>query len=1739
MFREYLHRKYQGLIRGRRKRRTPAIMRAGRPTIARLAVEGLEDRTLLSTLSLGLYTTGALVYTPDTSVANTLTISDNPATHRYTIVDTSENITLFYGPFINPTGGFTHTVSFGDGNITSIAVNTGNQNFTVNIEQSLSGAPVTVNLGSGTDAVNVSPTAKNLDNIQGAITVQAGAGTDSLNVNDQSIAVTQTFSLGASSVSRSGAAAITYGSGINFVTINGGNGNNTYNVGGTEAIFATILNTGNGHDTVNVDGTGFFGAFTINEGTGGDDVNLGATIHNLDSLHSTIHINGNQMGVDNLTVNDQASSASQTFTLNIYSIARTGAGMIQYNNLLDSVTVATGTGGATVNVLGTSTPTSIVGHSTATVNIGNAGSVQQIVGLLTITDPPIGAFVTVNVDDSTDSATPTVILDTNVIGGSNYGRITGLAPAPIQYRYQDTDTVTVQTGTGGATINVLATSKPVNLIGHGSDTVNVGNAGSVQGINGPLTISGPPSFATVIVDDSADSAPRTVILDTVTIGSSNYGRIAGLAPAAIYYGHAATSTVTVQMAAGGGLVNVVTTGEPVSLIGHGSETFNVGYPGSVQAINGSLTITDLSSLLATVHVYDNADSMARVVTLDTVLIGGASYGRIVGLAPAAIQYKYSDTSSVSVQTGTGAATVNVLATGSQVNLIGNSVTSVNVGNAGSVQAINGPLTISDPGSGATINVNDSADGTARTVYLDTVTIGGSNYGRITGLVPAAIYYVHADTNTVSVQTGTGGGTVNVLSTGVPVSLTGNGSDTVNVGNAGSVQPINGPLTISGPPWSLAVNVDDSADGTARTITLDTVTIGSSNYGRITGLAPAEIYYVHTGTNTASVQTGSGGAMVNVLATGEPVSLIGHGTNQINVGNAGSVQAINGPLTITDTGSSATINVNDSADGTARTATLDTVTIGASAYGRITGLGAAAIQYKYPDTNSITLQTGSGGAMVNVLATGSPVNLIGHGVTTVNVGVAGSVQAINGPLTITDPGSSATVNAADYADGTARTVTLDTVPIGGSSYGRITGLGSAPIQYKSSDTSFVLVQTGTGGGTVNVLATGVPVSLTGNGGDTVNVGNAGSVQAINGPLTVSGFPSPATVNMDDSADGTARTVTMDTVTIGGSTLGRITGLAPAAIQYKYANTSTVTVQTGSGGATVNVLATGVPVNLIGHSLNTTVNVGNAGSVQAINSALTITNPPAYTTVNVNDSADSAARTVTLDTVSIGGANYGRITGLAPASIQYKYFDTTTVTVQTGTGGATVNALATGVAVSLVGHGSETVNVGDAGSVQAINGPLTISGLPSLGTINVDDSADGAFRTVTLDTVTNGGSNYGRITALAPAAIKYKYSDTNTVTIQTGSGGATINALATGSPVNLVGHGLNTVNVGNTGSVQAINGSLTISDSPVSLATVNVDDSADGSGPTVSLDTVTIGGASYGRITGLAPAAIQYKYSDTNTATVQTGTGGAAVNALATGVPVNLIGNATGPISLFASDAANTWTITSQNTGTLSSSLLAGTVTFSGARNLHGGNGADNFILADGAGVDGIIDGGGGTNALDYSAYSSSVLVNLQTGFATGVGQGIANIQNVTGGTGGGAGVYNLLVGNGGNVLTGGDGRRNLLIAGASASTLIGGNDDDILIGGTTVYDTQAGMVSLQGLMNYWSGTSDDYATRVANLLNGTGVPRLDATIAHNNGGGNTLTGNHGGASELNLFFGMDPTLETTDYNAAIGEQFINC
>jgi hypothetical protein len=252
----------------------------------------------------------------------------------------------------------------------------------------------------------------------------------------------------------------------------------------------------------------------------------------------------------------------------------------------------------------------------------------------------------------------------------------------------------------------------------------------------------------------------------------------------------------------------------------------------------------------------------------------------------------------------------------------------------------------------------------------------------------------------------------------------------------------------------------------------------------------------------------------------------------------------------------------------------------------------------------------------------------------------------------------------------------------------------------------------------------------------------------------------------------------------------------------------------------------------------------------------------------------------------------------------------------------------------------------------------------------------------------------------------------------------------------------------------------------------------------------------------------------------------VQSTASGTPVTLTGF--GTTTLVGPNAPNTWNIAGTNAGTLTGTLLGSPVTFSSVQNLTGGTDTDTFIMADGQGITGNLDGGGGTNTLDESAYSTSVVVNLQTGAATGVGGAIAHIQNVKGGTGG-VGAFNILVGDGGNILTGGDGRRNLLIAGVSATTLLGGNGDDILIGGITAYDTD--LTALLNIINYWNGP-DDYTTRVDKLMAGVGVPRLDATTVTSNGGGNTLTGHNGSSTDKNLYYGQltdtidrDPTMET--------------
>jgi hypothetical protein len=182
----------------------------------------------------------------------------------------------------------------------------------------------------------------------------------------------------------------------------------------------------------------------------------------------------------------------------------------------------------------------------------------------------------------------------------------------------------------------------------------------------------------------------------------------------------------------------------------------------------------------------------------------------------------------------------------------------------------------------------------------------------------------------------------------------------------------------------------------------------------------------------------------------------------------------------------------------------------------------------------------------------------------------------------------------------------------------------------------------------------------------------------------------------------------------------------------------------------------------------------------------------------------------------------------------------------------------------------------------------------------------------------------------------------------------------------------------------------------------------------------------------------------------------------------------------------------------------------------GSGNDTFQFFTGAGISGTLDGGGGTNTLDYSAYAGDIVVNLPLGTATGVGGGIAHIQDVIGSQG-----NDLIVGNANaSVLQGGTGR-SLIIGGAAADAIYGGGGDSLLIGGTTDYDTN--LAALDAIMAEWTRTDLGFDQRVNDIrmgggsLAGTGY-HLDSTTVH----ADPLTDQIWGGSGRNWFFAASPS-----------------
>jgi hypothetical protein len=208
------------------------------------------------------------------------------------------------------------------------------------------------------------------------------------------------------------------------------------------------------------------------------------------------------------------------------------------------------------------------------------------------------------------------------------------------------------------------------------------------------------------------------------------------------------------------------------------------------------------------------------------------------------------------------------------------------------------------------------------------------------------------------------------------------------------------------------------------------------------------------------------------------------------------------------------------------------------------------------------------------------------------------------------------------------------------------------------------------------------------------------------------------------------------------------------------------------------------------------------------------------------------------------------------------------------------------------------------------------------------------------------------------------------------------------------------------------------------------------------------------------------------------------------------------TLVGANTTSTWNITGTNSGTVNG------ITFYGFMYLTGGSGNDTFKFGPNGSLGGNINGGTGTNTLDYSGYGKAVNVRPGSGLATALNL-FSNISVLVGSSA----TTNTLVGantaNTWNITAANAGNVNA-IAFSSFQNLTGGSGND------TFHFGPAGSVA--GTINGGSGNNTlDYSA----LSTGVTV-NLTTGTASFTGGVSNINGVLGGAGNDNLTGGSLPT-----------------
>ena len=245
--------------------------------------------------------------------------------------------------------------------------------------------------------------------------------------------------------------------------------------------------------------------------------------------------------------------------------------------------------------------------------------------------------------------------------------------------------------------------------------------------------------------------------------------------------------------------------------------------------------------------------------------------------------------------------------------------------------------------------------------------------------------------------------------------------------------------------------------------------------------------------------------------------------------------------------------------------------------------------------------------------------------------------------------------------------------------------------------------------------------------------------------------------------------------------------------------------------------------------------------------------------------------------------------------------------------------------------------------------------------------------------------------------------------TGSNSGTVGGLAFSAFRNLTGGSVNDTFVFMPGG--ALTGNLN-----AGLGANTLDDSGFGSPVTVNLQTSTATGVAgtatgFQTFVGTGTTDSLIGQNAANAWSITGSNSGTVGNYRFSGFP-NLVGGTSSDNFTFVSPGSlsgsinglagnnvitgdnngDTFTVSGANSGTFASSATA---TFSNIAALLGGTGNDRFNFLSGGSISGIVAGGLGVNTLDESGIGIPVTVNLQTKTATGIGVPWTGLQNFIG------------------------------------------------------------------------------------------------------------------------------------------------